>query len=547
MFPVSGPRGPRKPSLLGPTPPSVVCVPVPAPMGGINAVDGLLGMGQRNPEDSIFQYNLIPSQYGTKVRTGYHDFATEVGDGGVRTLIPFTGADSSATRLFAAAEDAIYDTTAGGAAPPSAIAFAVANSTSGLGKWTNYTTTGGYFCLYCDETNGYYVYTGASDTWAKIAMGGGGTEVSGVDPATFVDVVIFKSRAWFVQKDTASAWFLGVGAIFGAATQFNFGNKFKHGGTLAALFTWTVDGGEGADDYLVAVSTGGDVVIYKGNDPTSASDFTQHGQWYIGPPPAGRRLAGSFGGELYLLSSYGIIPLTRLISGALIQQDDVYISRKISPLINTQIQATRDDFGWEIKLVSSENLLLVGVPARTGFDDIQFVQSLNSQGWAVYRDIPYFTGETWQGNFYIGTLDGRVLIHEGSSDGGDFDGDNGIAIEWSALSVFQEYGEVGKFKIGQFIRPVFLASQAPSYSIEARYDYNLSEVLPPPAASVSSGSVWDVGLWDLALWGGDFIEVEKPVGAAGIGRNIAVAINGSSAAPTILIRYDLMFTPGGLL
>jgi hypothetical protein len=94
---------------------------------------------------------------------------------------------------------------------------------------------------------------------------------------------------------------------------------------------------------------------------------------------------------------------------------------------------------------------------------------------------------------------------------------------------------------------VFLASQAPSYAVEARYDYNLSEVLAVPSPPVFSGAVWDSGVWDLSLWGGDLIEIESPIGGSGIGRNVAVAINGSSSAPTILVRYDLMYTPGGLL
>lgn len=546
-FPISGSRGPRKATLLQPVPPEIKCVPVPAPMGGINAVDGLYGMGERNPQDSIFQYNLIPSQYGTKVRTGYRDWCTDVGDDGVRTLLPYTGSISSADRLWAMAADGIYNVSASAASPSVDTSFPVSTAVSGYGQWTNYTTTGGHFALYCDEENGYYVYTESGGTWAKVAMGGGATQVSNVDPADFVHVTIYKERAWFVERDTASAWYLPTGAIFGAATEFNFGNKFKHGGTLVGLYNWTVDGGEGTNDYLVAISSSGDVILYNGSDPSVATDFFQQGQWYIGPPPAGRRIAGSFGGELYVLSSYGIVPLTRLISGALIQQEDVYLSRKITPLINQQMAAVREDLGWEIKLISTENLLLCSVPDRTGYPDIQFVQALNSKGWAVYRDIPYYTGDTWQGVFYIGTADGRVLTHSGTEDAVDIDGENGIAIEWSAMSVFNEYGEVGRYKITQFIRPVFEAVQPPSYAVEARYDYNLSEVLSPPAASVLIGALWDTGVWDTSLWGGDLVEIEKPVGGSGIGRNIAVAINGSSSSITILVRYDLMFTTGGLL
>lgn len=547
LFPVSGPGGGRPSSLIGPSPQSTRIVAVPAPNAGINAVDSLYTMGERNPEDSIFQYNLIPSQYGTKVRSGYREWATAVGTGGVKTLMPFTGSVVTNDKLFAAGQNGIFDVSLTVNNPVAVIAFGTIDATSGYGMWTNYTTIGGHFQLYCDESNGYYTYEETTNTWLKVTLGGGATQISNVDPALFVDVVIFKSRAWFVEKNSARAWYLTAGTIYGAATVFNFGNKFKAGGYLVGLYVWTVDGGEGTDDYLVAISSGGDIVIYKGNDPASATDFVQHGTWYIGPPPVGRRVAGSFGGELYVLSAYGVIPLTKLIAGALIQQDDIYISRKITPLINTEMDFQRIVFGWEIKLIPTENLLLVSVPKRTGFQYIQFVQSLNTNGWAVYRDIPYYNGETWQGQFYISTEDGRVLIHDGTVDNTLRDGTLGVAISWSTLSVFAEHGSVGRYKRIQFIRPMFLASAAPSYSLEARYDYDLSEALPAPAISPTTGPLWDSAIWDLSLWGGQFLEIEKPVGGSGIGRNLAIGLNGLSTQNTLLVRYDLMFDEGGAL
>lgn len=547
VFPISGSRGPRKASLLQPSPPELKCVPVPAPNSGINAMDNLLTMGSRNPEDSIFQYNLIPGQYGCKVRTGYRDWCTEVGDDGVRTLFPYAGSSSANSRLWAMANDGMYNVSSSVASPSVDTTFPTIDANSGYGQWTNYTTIGGYFGLYCDESNGYYVYTESGATWTKVSMGGGASQVSGVDPALFVQPLIYKERVWFVEKDSARAWYLPTGAIFGAATAFNFGNKFRHGGTLVAIFNWTVDGGEGTNDYLVGVSSAGDVILYLIDDPATASSIHLQGQWYIGPPPAGRRIGGAFGGELNLLSTYGIIPLSKLIAGALIQQNQSYLSRKITPLINQQMLLSGSSLGWEVKLLPTENLLLCSVPEQVGFAQIQFVQSLNSQGWAVYRNVPYFTGETWGGQFYIGTSDNRVLIHTGTQDAVDINGENGVAIEWSALSVFNEYDDIGKYKITQFIRPVFLSSQAPAYAVEARYDYNLSEVLAVPSTPVFSGGVWDSAIWDLSLWGGDLTEIESPIGGSGIGRNVAVAINGSSSAPTILIRYDLMYTVGGVL
>jgi hypothetical protein len=242
------------------------------------------------------------------------------------------------------------------------------------------------------------------------------------------------------------------------------------------------------------------------------------------------------------------LPISKLLSGALIQQNDVYLSQKISALINDQMLSTRTTLGWEVRLVPTENLILVSVPKQTGLSYLQFAYSLNTPGWSVYRDVPYYTGDMWQGNFYIGDSDGRVLVHTGDLDNVSLDGSTYNQISWSVLQSFEDYGNPNYKRI-QYIRPVFLAEQPPSYAVEARYDYNLNEALPVPSAAVVTGSLWDspTALWDLALWGGDFTEIEKAVGGSGLGRSLSIGLNGQSGARTILVRYDLMADQGGLV
>lgn len=515
----------------------------PAPQGGINRIDGLAEMP---PQDAIFLYNLLPSEYGTKVRDGYAVWAEDVGTGGVRTIIPFTGATSG--KLFACAQDGIYDITTSVSSPAADLTFATSDTTSGIGAWTNFVNdSSAYFCLYTDETNGYHVYTDTTNTWAPVAMGGGGTEISGVDPALFSFVTIFKNRVWFVERESGNAWYLASGAIYGAATKFNFGNKFHHGGHLVALYSWTVDGGEGVDDYLIAISSGGDVIVYKGSDPATATDWFQHGSWFIGPPPVGRRVAGSFSGELYLLSAYGIIPMSKLLSGTLVQLQEVQLSRKISPIINTIMAITSGDYGWEIRLVPTENILLVSSPKREGFDYTQFAYSLNTPGWCIFRDIPYYTGDSWEGTFYFSDTDGNVYQYTGSQDAVDIDGENGVDITWAGLMSFQGFGADGLFKRVQFIRPIFISESSPSLAVEARYDYNLTEVFGAGSASPIGGALWDFALWDVGTWAGEFSVVQPVFGGSNMGRVLSVGFEGNSNAPTVLIKFDVMVDSGGLL
>lgn len=506
---------------------------VPAPNGGMNALDMLAALP---PTDSIYQYNLVPSQYGARVRTGTSSWATNIGGGAaVNSVIPYNGSVSSNDKLFAVGPAGIYDISSEGANNPAAlVTFGTQTGLAGVGGYCAMSTLGGHFEAYCDEVNGYYLYTEGTG-WAQVTGG----QVTGIAPSTLVWPCVYANRLWFVQQGTSFAWFLPTGAVIGAASQFNFGTVFRKGGYLVALYTWTLDGGNGINDYLVAISSSGDVAIFQGTDPTVATSFSLVGVWYIGPPPAGRRIAGAFGGDLYVLSSYGLLPLSKLITGVLIQNDANYLSRKISPLITAQMSTQRLNFGWEVRLIPSENLLLISTPLEIT-PNIQFVQSLNTQGWAIYRNINYNTGDAWDGQFYIGDTKGNVWWHTGSTD-------NGNNIAWSLLTSYQEYMEVGRYHRVQFIRPVFLGVVSPQYAVQAKYDYNLDEVLAPTSGGATPAPAWDVGIWDVALWGGGQEPVSIVNGATGIGRAFAIGLNGNSNSALTLIRFDIMYDSGNYL
>ena len=520
---------------------------VPPPKGGINALQNL---AEQTPDDAVAMINLIPAPSGATTRDGYREWATNVGTGGILTVIPFVGATPGDDRLFACANNGIYDVTASSAAPTLLIAFGTVNDTSGLGVWQNFVNTNGdYFCLYTDETNGYYVYTETTGLWTKIVMGGGATQISGTDPVNFVSVLVWKSRVWFVEKNSGRAWYTAVGALYGAVTSFNFGNKFQHGGDLRAQYNWSVDGGEGVDDYLVSISGGGDVIVYKGSDPSAAATFAQQGQYFIGPPPAGRRLADKFGGELYLLSSFGIIPTSQLLSGQVVSEEATLVTRKITPLINADMRLYRDQIGWEIRYIPTQNLLMVATPKQTGLDYRQYVQNLDTRGWAIYRDFPMFTGDTWHGFFYEGSEDNILYVHTGDIENVLLDDDeSGEPIDWSVLTSYQDYDLPAGNRVAQLIRCTFIAAVSPAYVAVAKYDYDMTEPLMTPIVAPSlSGSLWDVALWDVGLWGGSVVTINPLRGANGIGRSLAIWVRGNSRTKTTLIRADVTAIFGNVI
>lgn len=531
-----------------PLPSTVTDVHLPAPMGGENTVSAGTAMP---PTDATRLYNLIASELGMRVRLGSREWVTGltgVVDNTVRSMLPFTGAQASGAgdRQFATTSTGIWDVSASTTTPTQVVTFPSSAGDAGYGVSTVAVTAAGHYLLYADEENGLYRYEESSATWTKVAMGAGVGQIGGVDPGNLVFVLVFKGRVWLVERSTANAWYLPAGAIAGTATKFEVGQRFKAGGPLIGLWSWTYDGGAGLDDSLVGVSGGGDVVIFKGTDPSNAATWGLHGVWSLGgSPPVGRRIATDTGGDLLLLSRLGILPLSRLVAGEF--EKDAYVTAKVANRFNAIMQTRSTLPGWSMRLHPEDNALVVTYPTFTGQPTEQLVMALAGRSWTRYRDLPMFSTEVWGGKFYFGTTDGRVLINDGYVDGVTLaDPDAYTPVQWAGLTAFSNLGN-GRLKQVQLLRPVLLSDSSPPASeVQAVYDFSMAE-LPPVSVSGGEGSVWDGGVWDEAVWGGDFQALQPVRGSAGLGFAVAVSIRGTATARTIWAGTYVYFTQGGAL
>ena len=146
-----------------------------SPSGGINSVSPL---SQMAPTDCVQEINVLPSAEGASVRLGSVVHQQAAGSAtGVRTVIPFTGVDGTHDKLFITTNAGIYDVSVSGGTPTLKLAFLVTTGLAGWGNSTNFSTLAGHFAIYCDEVNGYYLYTESSDTWVKVIEGVNATSV----------------------------------------------------------------------------------------------------------------------------------------------------------------------------------------------------------------------------------------------------------------------------------------------------------------------------------------------------------------------------------
>lgn len=555
-------------------------ISIPAPIGGWNAVDSLVTMP---PTDAVSIVNMIARQTGVTVRPGFANWATGIGSTttNIRTVAGFndTSRDSvsGADRLFAFTDQGIYNITTEGTASPTlqTIYDGVGSTTpvagspgwlvkGGLAGWvqyvnfTNSVLTGGkHYLVACDLVNGYHLYDPTANAgagrWYKVKLGTAAGEVTGIDPTLFVNVCMWKGGLIFTQVNSSTAWAFDQGAIAGnaqtAPLAIDVGSRFSHGGFLKGMWTWSYNGGAGFDDFLVAISSAGDIVVWEG-DYVDTDNFMVKGVWYVGEVPRGRRCAANVSGDLHVIGALGVVPMSRLVQGGADESADKYITYKIQNLVRNFLRDSSRDFGWSITSHPSYGLEIINAPVQPiSGKYFQLVLSQQIGSWSVFSDINATSWETWHSFEYAGLTDGRVVRLRGSSDTkqvllGTYEIK---AIQWSVLTAYQSGEQPANWKRVHFCRPVLLTEATPSYSVHIQYDFMAIDpyIIDDPA--LVAFPLWDTALWDIASWMGQSITEQPVIGTVGMGRWFAVAMNGKSVYATSLVGFDLVGDVGGLL
>jgi len=532
------------------SPQTAISATVPASVGGMNTIEALTLM---RSEECIFSFNILPGDGGQRVREGYREWANGWTGGPARTVITFEGNVTSEDRLFVANDAGIWDvSTEFDVTPTKVVTFGTTTGNAGICSFINFSNDGNArFLLVCDGANGYYRWTQATNTWVKYTEGTSAGQIENIDPALFNFMMVWKERIWFIERDTSRAWYLGVGVFEGAATAFNFGAQFKHGGALRALHNWTLDGGDGIDDQLVAISGAGDVVIYQGTNPAEAGSFGLVGSWYVGTIPAGNRIAVEVAGELYVLCIQGLLPLSAVLNGADVNDFNVHLTAKISPYIRSVLATAMDDFGWQIHINTKQSLLTISAPPREGFDRIGFAMYQGSRAWGMTRSLPAASTANWRKDiFFTDIVTNKIYRQAGYIDKVYIDADTDgqpEGITWDVLTAYQHLEQPAHFKRVQYIRPMFTAVGVPVFSVRAQYDFDVSLISGTPAFGGTGTALWNAGLWNAGVWSGGLEKADSPRGATGMGRHIAINTRGVSGEETTLVGYDVVYDVGGLM
>jgi hypothetical protein len=515
------------------------------------------------PTDAVEMDNLIPSDAGLTVRQGWREYAAKISTGDpVQSILIYSSAPASgltpplaASTIFAVTDKGIYNVEGGGDMTSRAPAIALSGANNaGMCTSVMFTAGGGkQYLIVCSEADGAFLYDGL--TWKKFVGTGAPAPgvVTGVDPALFVQVVAWKYRLGFIKRGSAEVWWLPVNNVGGVAEGFDFGPILRNGGMLLAAINWTQDAGEGIDDRLVLVGSSGDLAVYQGTDPTDATQFSQVGIWYVGQPPVGRRFYTTSGGNIYLLTQFGVIPVAQLMEGGL---DTVQLAgtdllqqlRKIQTQLADDFQFLLNTPGWQLLDLPAQALLQIARPSTSASEHIQYVFQQHALAWSRVLDVPAFCFARRLNEVYAGTSDGRVLrVFWGFSDGQKISGTGDYEIRSKLTPAFNYFSNPGVRKRALMMRAQFLAKASPAYSVRINTDFELTPVGGTTVGRGNVGSLWDVALWDKALWSGGKKAYGEWRSVSGMGYALAPSLYISSTEATTLASIEYMTDSGGPL
>lgn len=495
---------------------------LPAPVAGWNTKDPLAAM---KPEFATILDNFFPAVGAVRLRGGSASYATGCGTGSVESLMPWNGPASA--KLFAASGTAIYDVSAAGATG----AAVVSSLTNARWYSTMFGAGGGTYLVAANGADAVRNYDGT--TWTSPA-------ITGVTSANLIAPWAFKSRLFFAEKNTANAWYLPTLSIAGAAQKLDFSTLFTKGGYLVAGAALSRDSyGGGMDDYCVFVSSRGQVLIYKGTDPSSASAWALAYRMDLGAP-VGRKPFVQIGPELVLVSLDGYVPLSVLINNDRAEADRLAVSDNINPAVRDAAAAYKANFGWEGVLFPTQSMLLVNVPVAENSVAQQHVMNtvtgawcrytgLNANCWAVYNDKLYFGGQ------------GGVVYQAETGTG-----DSGADVTGDMACAFSTLGAPGAQKLVTMMRPMLTTTATIAPAIDAQVDF--ADALPTnvPTYGATTGTPWG------SPWGSKWSAGAQPqtsaFGAAGLGIYARPRMRVASKSATVSVNgFSLSYMVGGFL
>jgi hypothetical protein len=512
-------------------------ITIPAPTRGIIQSENEAFM---QPGGAIVSDNWAPTMRGVKLRGGYTRWCVLPETTPIISGFEYISANNQ--RMYAANATKLYDVT-------STTPVLVKDSqTSGNYVAAQMFNQGGNWMIALNDAGDFILRTKDGLTWTVLS-GVIGNAADGLPNITYDPAKLpvgvsqglaltyawsYRNRLFFIQQNSMNAWYLDINAAGGVLQPIYLSGASTRGGKLLFGATWSIDAGDGTDDKCVFVTDTGEVLVFTGSNPGDVANWRQEGRYHIGAP-LGMNAHIVIGGDLFIMTVDGVVPLSQAITKESGQLEQALISRQIKPLWRDEVAAKRAH-PWTIKKWDEYGAVFIATPGGTQPTNQTCLLLNNTSGaWARYTwDATCFL--RMRTDMFFGTKNGIVMQADRS---GYDDGQPYVCTLVGGWELFQNGSSQ---VVWHQARAIFTAGPKEPFEpqLAATVDYGINIPPPPPAGiDPGGGEGWDEGLWDAAHWDAAGLD-------AATTRNtlwVSIGMSGFAHAPIVQVTVAQVSRP----
>jgi hypothetical protein len=383
------------------------------------------------------------------------------------------------------------------------------NGKDGVWSWDGTNTTAGLV----KET----VTAPVSETW--------------IDPDKFATILTHQNHVWFADEVNLAVYYLPLQQKNGELKYLPLNAMFKRGGTVRAIYSWTVDGGDGMNDKLVIFTSNGECAIYGGTDPDS--DYASQGVFRFDAPMS-KHCVAQYGGELYVLISTGLVPMSTLMKAGIEELGQT--DRAVYSTFMDASRRFRNAPGWQVYLDPPTSRMICNMPQGGANHYKQMVRFMPTAYWSSWSAVPSRCYCYVNDTRYIADDKGNLFAM-----GRNYLDDDGAAIKVDVQLSWSNYKSPGK-KHFKMVKPYIITDGQPHPMVDIQVDFKDTPPGNQPDLSFSdAGADWDEASWDTADWAPPSSMVAK---WSGVGR---LGVHGAFRMQAMVFGCEFAFSGADIL
>lgn len=241
------------------------------------------------------------------------------------------------------------------------------------------------------------------------------TTDTGKDVTEFTGVFSHHDRVYAWDERELAFYYGDIGAVTGELVRFPLDRLGNIRGKVSIITSMTMTAANDVNDVLVIITSTGDLVIYRGLNPSDSTDFTQIARLSIGAPVS-RDAVEDFGSDLWLMTTRGIVSVRDSMSrGALALVSSV--GSAIARSVVDDVKKFGDLQGWQMHARADGSEFIVNVPtSETTFK--QYVFDTENEAWST-SDFPAKHWQNYNRETIFSAIDGKGCALRETSDAGE--------------------------------------------------------------------------------------------------------------------------------